>query len=417
MTKQAYQAELKREGDERRSRTAELTAHAQFYDGWEKETAHFRVKTNTSPELLAYYADLLESYYDLMDKRVGIKPSPSLRRTKMQVNVYKSRQEFQQLTGVSPGVAGFFSFLREELQFYHDYDDPEISEWVALHEGTHLLTYLIEPQAWPEAIWFHEAVADYFGSANVQRDKRGKLIIESGELQMDRVLTVQQAIEDEEYTPLETLFSLPQSQFGASEYAHGWSLVYFLNNSSYEKAFKKFFKDFYTIPKGVEYRMENGFPNQQGVAKMIPPEEVKRVLLDRLGVKDLAKLEQDWIAFVKAIQIDAPQARFKRAMRSFGGDEDELKRGLEDVQAAIDGGVNDPCAYWVRAFFVLASKGDREKCLEDLRKAVDLAPLDAGFRANLAQVLAGMSLSTPAISVALGEEKGPKLTGTADELA
>jgi tetratricopeptide (TPR) repeat protein len=120
---------------------------------------------------------------------------------------------------------------------------------------------------------------------------------------------------------------------------------------------------------------------------------------------------------VKAIDVDAPQARFKRALRSSLFDDDEVDRALEDIQAAIDGGVNDPRAYWARALFVLASKGDRAKCLENLRKAVELAPLDATYRANLAQVLSGMSFLTAAISVAVGDEKGPKLSGTADELA
>jgi hypothetical protein len=62
--------------------------------------------------VLAYYADLLEAYYDLMDQRVGIDPSPSLKKTKMKVSVYKSRPEFTELTKADPGVAGFFSRAR-----------------------------------------------------------------------------------------------------------------------------------------------------------------------------------------------------------------------------------------------------------------------------------------------------------------
>jgi hypothetical protein len=414
MSKTAYQAELARESDSARARTADLAAHATFIDGWEKETQHFKIKTNTSPELLEYYCVLLETYYDLMDKRVGIKPSPSLRRTKMQVNVYKTYNEFLSQTGKPYGVLGFFDFRNEELQFYHDYQEPTRSNWVALHEGTHLLTYLIEPQAWPQ-IWINEGVADFFGSARIERDRKGKLVIDPGELQVDRVLTVQQAIEDEKYIPLDELFFKPRQEYQGFEYAHGWSFVYFLNNSGYEKGFKKFFKDFYTIAKGIAYSTEN-FPNQQGTAKIVPPEEVKRVLLDRLGVKDLSKLEREWLDFIKAIHIDAPQARFKRGWRSINGGEDGLKRGLEDVQAAIDGGVDDPRAFWARGFLTLAVEGDRKKSLEDLRKAVELSPLDAGFRTNLAQVLAGLSLTTPTVSVSVGEDED-KLSGTADELA
>ena len=164
--KAAYQAELAKQADVTKARTAELAAHAKFYDGWKKETKHFALQSNTSPEILDYYAELLECYYDLMDQRVGIDPSPMLKKTKMKVSVYKSRPEFTELTKRPPGVAGFFNFVDGELHFYHDYQDPSVSNWIALHEGTHLLTFIIEPQALPW-IWINEGVADYFGSATV----------------------------------------------------------------------------------------------------------------------------------------------------------------------------------------------------------------------------------------------------------
>src|SRR5690606_23974908 len=127
----------------------------------------------------------------------GIDPSPSLKRTKMQVNVYKSHEEFQALAQPgSASVLGFFSPMAKSLNLYHDYAEPSRTEWVALHECTHLLTFLIDPQYLPQ-IWLNEAVADYFGSSKVYRDKKGKLRIEPGELQMDRTLTVQQALRSE----------------------------------------------------------------------------------------------------------------------------------------------------------------------------------------------------------------------------
>src|SRR6185295_16411512 len=127
------------------------------------------------------------------------------------VSIYKSRPEFRELTKVDPGVAGFFDFVNGELHFYHDYQDPSISQWVALHEGTHLLTFLIEPQARPW-IWANEGVADYFGAATITRDKKGKLTIDPGQLLIERVLTVQQAITDGTYVPLEKLFFLTQGE-------------------------------------------------------------------------------------------------------------------------------------------------------------------------------------------------------------
>ena len=416
LAKAAYLAELEKQTALSKARTAEISAHAKFHDGWEKETQHFRFKTNTSPELLDYYAELLEAYYDLMDQRVGIKPSPTLRRTKMQVNIYKSHAEFLQLTKNEPEVLGDFSFADEELRFFHDYQDPSESEWVALHEGTHLLTYLIEPQAWPQ-IWVNEGVADYFGSARISRDKKKKLVIEPGQVQIDRVLTVQQALQDEEHVPLSELFFVGEEEFTGFEYSHAWSFVYFLNNSKYEPGFRKFFKDFYGIAKSVEFVLEEDFPNQQGAAKIVPPAEVQRLLLDKLGVKDLAKLEKEWLAFVAAIPLDAPRARFERGLATlYEADEDEaLAKGLEDVEAGIQGGVADPRAYWARGMLHVLVSGDVEKATLDFQKAVELAPLDAGYRANLAQLLAGLSLHTSGFSVG-SDEDDEKLSATDEAL-
>ena len=416
MAKAAYVAELDKQAALTKARTSELAAHSKFYDGWKKQTKHFDIQSNTSPEILDYYAELLEAYYNLMDSRVGIDPTPMLKKKLMRVCIYKSRAEFTETTKVDPGVAGFFNFVTGELHFYHDYQDPSISDWVSLHEGTHLLTFLIEPQARPW-IWCNEGVADYFGTATITRTKAGKLEIDPGQLSLERLLTVQQAMADGTYVPLEKLFFLEQGpDFRSFEYAHAWSFVYFLNKSKpeYEKAFKKFFKDFYTIAKGVAFDLEPGGGNQYGAWKIVQPAEVRRLLLDKLGKKDTVALEQEWKAFITAIPIDAPKARFKRgleALRSFG-DHDALKRGLEDLDAAIAAGVDDPRAFSARSELQLLIKGDLARAVADMQKAVELAPLEAEYHAGLAQLVAGFPLFADADDI-----KEAKLRATDDELS
>lgn len=418
LSKAAYQTELAKEAERSKARTAELARHSKFYDGWEKETKHFLFKSNTSPELLEHYAELLETFYDQMDQRVGIDPSPTLKKTKMKVSIYKSRPEFTELTKSPPDVAGYFSRSEGELHFYHDYESPAESEWTALHEGTHLLTYLIEPQAWP-CIWINEGVADYFGSATITRNKKGKLEIVTGELLLERALTVQQAIADGSYIPLEKLFFVPRDDYHAFEYAHSWSFVYFLNNArpEYEKAFKKFFKDLYTIAKGVAFTLEETDDRYGGV-KIVPPAEVRRLLLDKLGKKDAVALEEEWKAYVTAIPIDAPKARLRRAQETiFTADaREDLQRALEDVEAALQGGITDPAAFALRGTLHLIVTGDDEKAIADYREAVARAPLKGTYRASLAQVLAGLSVSAGGITVQRGPEDGEELSGSEDAL-
>lgn len=401
LSKSGYEDELRKEFEASKARADELAAHADFRDGWEKESKHFRFKSNTSPELIDYYIELFEAYYDLMDGRFKIDPPPQLRRAKMQVNVWRNRSEFYEANKVkhriSQGVAGFFSPGDQSLNFYHDYQEPAISDWVSLHECTHLLTFLIDPQ-YKSQIWLNEAVADYFGSSVISRDKKGKRVITPGRLQTDRTLTVQEAIRSGKDVSLERLFTLKKEEFQAFEYAHAWSFVYFLNNSSDKtrKAFDTFFKNIYTLAKGIEY---DAVPNWfNGHGKEVPPAEIRRVVLETLKAKDVAALDKEWKAFIAAVPIESPDARFKRAALAirdgslFPEDPAERdKRVAEaraDLDAAIEGGIQDARAWAARSTISLM-QGDSEAAKADLEAAIERDPLDAGYRFQVGMLMVG----------------------------
>jgi hypothetical protein len=400
-SKTGYQNQLRKEHEASVELASDMAAHSDFYSGWKKETKHFRFTTNSSPELLEYYADLLEAYYKLMDNRVGINPTPSMRKKKLDVNIYKNRAEFTELTGMDPGVAGFFDPGELSLNFYHDYDEPASSDWVALHECTHLLTFLIDQQFAPQ-IWINEAVADYFGSSTITADKRGKLTIVPGKVQTDRVLTVQQALRDKKAIRLKDLFFIEREAFQAFEYAHAWSFVYFLNNADKGKRSKKFAKFFtmlYTTAKGVTYHYE-------GSRKVVKPEDIRDLLMKKIGEKDVDKLEAEWHEFIRDLPIDGPEARLKRGLRyvrmwEFGD-------ALTDLNSAIEGGILDARAFWARARAssmpggigrkpksagsVVKSRSERMKqALADIEKAVELDPLNAMYRYEYSHLLIGQS--------------------------
>lgn len=408
----AYQEELKKEHEKSKSRTEALAAHSDWRNAWAKETAHFAFRSNASPEVLDYYCELLEAYYSLMDQRIGINPTPSMRRTKMAVNIFKSYDQFQANANPgNPAVMGFFSPMDKSLNFFHDYSEPALSTWVALHECTHLLTYLIDQQYMPQ-IWLNEAVADYYGSSKVERDKNGKLVIRPGELQTDRVLTVQQAIKntgaktdsgpqegsegspkhrglaDRPFTHLEDLFLLDHDSFDGFQYAHAWSFVYFLNNfdnGKYQKSFNKFFKSLYTLEKGIEVESV-ALGNQAGNGKRVSPQNIRKYLLAKLGLKDTTQLEEDWRSYIAGIPIAGPEARLKRGlflMRSL-----ESAEALADLNAAIEGGITDPRAYWARGKCLMLEKGPKAG-LEDLTKATQLEPLNQVFHFDLSNALTG----------------------------
>jgi tetratricopeptide (TPR) repeat protein len=407
MSAAAYQQELRKNFEDGKKRTEDIKAHSDWANAWTKTTKHFVFKTNTSPQLLDYYSELLEAYYDLQDQRIGIKPPVALARAKMAVNIYKSNEDFHKYGEVdNPAVLGYFTPNGKSLNFYHEYSEPAQTTWVALHECTHLLTYLVDPQYIPQ-IWVNEGVADYFGSSKVYTGKNGKLVIEPGQLQTDRILTVQQALKDEKdagpatkddkkkgfggrpFTKLEDLFLLKHDEFDGFQYAHAWSFVYFLNtaqNGKYQKAFNRFFKGLYTTEKGIPVKAES-------YGKLVEPKDIRDYLLMRLAVKDVPALEAEWKAFVAAIPIDGVPARLKRGLGSVR--RGEFESAIEDLDAAIAGGATDPRAWSARSK-ALMFQGKMEEALADARHAVEMDPLSPTYRYSLSMMMAGvMSTAGP----------------------
>jgi hypothetical protein len=391
LSKPAFEEALAKAAEARRKRLEELAKRSNFDNGWTLETKHFQWRSNTSPAVLQRYVDLLEAFYDLMDTRIGIKPSPSLARTKMQVNVFKRQKEMIQHAGdedIDESVLGYFSSYEQSLNFFHDYKDPARSEVTALHECTHLLTYLVEPDYLPQ-IWINEGVADFFGSCNVSVNK-GKTTLVPGRLEEDSILTVQQAIAEKKHVPLDTLMLKDREEYDGFHYAHGWSLVYFLQNSpKYAKPFNKLFKDLYglDLKEAKEEILNAGDDDKSGLRKRYQPADVRDALVKRLGVKDLATLEKEWLEYVGAVQIEGPRARFLRGYSTVfsGGD---LKQARADLEAALAGGYVTPDVHWALGYTRLLG-GDGKEAVLEFRKSVELDPLDAVYRADLAWGLTG----------------------------
>jgi hypothetical protein len=387
LSKPAYKAELKRKAEASAKHAAEVAAHSDFADGYELETRHFEFKSNTSPEILQFYADLLESYYKLMDNRIGIKPTPTMKRTKMTVNIYKSHKDFQDANPeMGSSTLGYFWRVNNSLNFFHDYQDPGDSEWVALHECTHLLTYLID-QSYLSQIWLNEAVADYYGSATIVRGKRGKIEITPGRLQTDRVLTVQQAIEKGNDIALKDLFLITRENFHGFQYAHAWSFVYFLHqDKKREKGFRKFFKEVYTtsVPKMKAKRLDAGWGDSVGQYFQYSPEQIRDHLMARIGEDDMEALDKEWKAFVAAIPIDGKEALLKRGLRSAAWPSGESEQALKDLDTAIEMGTTDARAWWGRGWLRLWTGTGFGAGVEDFREAVKRDPLNAEFRYDLA---------------------------------
>ncbi|MBK8177305.1 MAG: hypothetical protein IPK67_00040 [Planctomycetes bacterium] len=87
--------------------------------------------------------------------------------------------------------------------------------------------------------------------------------------------------------------------------------MYFPQNSpKYAKPFNKLFKDLYglDLKEAKEEILNAGDDDKSGLRKRYQPADVRDALVKRLGVKDLAALEKEWLEYVGAVQIEAPGA-------------------------------------------------------------------------------------------------------------
>ena len=182
-----------------------------------------------------------------------------------------------------------------ELNFYFDRNDRELTTLVMLHETNHYLTYLIDPE-FRYPIWINESLAEYYGASKWNPATKTMTV---GGLQEGRIAAIQDQILAGKWQGLDALMRTPQASFTADCYAWGWSFVHFLlENKRYAQKFKTFYVSL-ARDKAVKTTKIAIGPT---ALRTVEPDEVIRVLLQHLGVKDLDTLEKEWHESVKALQ-------------------------------------------------------------------------------------------------------------------
>jgi len=384
--KEDYQRQIDKENERRRKEMETEAAHLQFADGWVIETPHFRFQGNCPKDVLQDCSSLLEEYYSLMTTKIGMKASPSLARKKMQVNVYRDEEDYLKSGGAPPGTGGWFSQVDESLNFYFDYEDPTFTTYVMLHEGTHLLTFLCNPKFGPPA-WINEGMAEYFGSSRVTGE-RGKRKMDPGQI-LDNRMQLLTEMEKTAYVPLEKWLAYSTSyndveKAGGNTYQHysyWWGLCHFLATSpKYGKKFMNYFRDLYQLngfAKDVGYGWANGISVEFSVA----PKEYTDKLLERLGVKDIKKLDEEFRAWIKEAKPSGPRGYFVVGRDLYI--ERKLDEALKYLDLAIANKHDTSECYAFRAR-VWRGKDQSEKAIADYKKAIEKNPVEPQYRIELA---------------------------------
>ncbi|MBI1853191.1 MAG: DUF1570 domain-containing protein [Planctomycetes bacterium] len=365
--------------DKRRAkeeRLAEFKKHLHWDPPWEKKTPLFAIRTNTSPEKLDHYVELIEAFYKEFNQDFSITISQAQAKKKIPIHIYNSEEMFRQQTGEGGAVVGVFMPEKEALHLYEMAEDPAETQAVLFHEGTHMLVYLGNPK-FRFSTWFNEGIAEYYGTTTFSK---GKII--AGALSESRLIELKEAMDAKKTVKLEDLLLMGQESFESMHYAEAWSLIYYLMNSKYKAGLRQYYRAL-SGSQGVKYDTLYGGPT--GTTFVVKDKDQIDYFKRFVGVRDLAALETDWKAYVNGLlpKIGA-RGWLERGVSQM--EADKYADAEKSLSKAIDMGSTDPRTWWHRAMARLAQQNTGD-AIADVEHVVVLTPLDADARALWGELL------------------------------
>lgn len=363
---------LRTERREERAAKIERVKRAQKWANHEVATTkNFEFHYTIDPDQMEELMEMMEVYYKTFTKEWRIKKPRGLGRLK--VNFFHDGEYFQQVTGMPPGVLGFFRFVQPiELCFYFERLDPELTVDVMFHEANHYLTYLIDPEfRYPS--WVNESLAEYYG-ASVWDSKKKRMLL--GDLQEGRVAVLQDALKADKLLGLEEMMRI--ERFSAVHYAWGWSFVhYLLSSERYAKRFKAFYL---ALAKDKDVERTRFFRDM----KQVGPDEQIRVFKKYMKIDDLKDLEEEWHDYVRSLQPAGPRGVFRAGQIAYMyGMPIKAQRLLKE---ALKRGSQDPRCHSILGRALLQRK-KTEEAEKHFRLALELDPLDAETYLDLARIV------------------------------
>ena len=355
---------------EKRKELEQVEARKEWRNRGKQETAHFRFEYTVPDSILEGYRDTMEAYFQEFSK--AWKLPPTGKDDRLPVCFHGSEETFHQVSGAGYGVLGWFRPIKPyELNIYYERLDPALSTEVMFHESNHYLQRLLDA----EFLMPHfpgESLAEYYGSSLWDPAKK-KLTV--GVVNEIRLSEVQEDISRGEMMELDRMLKTERMY---EHYTWGWSLVYFLmNDPKYQPKFQKFVM---ALVKGKGTKRP---PIGIKGLKSVEGEEVERVFLSELGLKDAAatrKLESDWHDFVKNLKPATLRGTEEAGISAAA--HGRPIRALRLLKEAADKGSTNTLVYH-RYAQALYAKGRGDEAIAMWRKAIELDPLNGAFYANI----------------------------------
>ena len=225
------------------------------------------------------------------------------------VRVCKDRDEYLQYGG-SAGSGGYWNSRAKELVFY-DYVDQDgergtgraDSRIVLYHEAFHQYIYYSTGELPPHS-WFNEGYGDYFSGSIISAKKVRKVGVNPW-----RIHRIQRAIENYEYQPWKEIIEFEQREYyrpdiRGTNYAQGWSMVFFLRESKKARkhpVWSKILPTYFETLKEVynQKLMELGDEAENPEKRFEAGKEAREYAVEiAFSDVDFNALEEEWRSFI-----------------------------------------------------------------------------------------------------------------------
>lgn len=368
------EAEIEKRIEERLAQVEDMKQHRFWRNRHERKTKHFNFEFTVPEHLFDPFIDRMEAYFSAFAKDWKVKQPRDLGR--LTVCFYNDREHFQQVSGASYGVLGYFRFVEPlELDFYFDRLDLALTEEVMYHETNHYLQKLIDVDfSYPH--FPGESLAEYYAASHYDPETKK---FTTGHVLEGRLAEVQRDVLADDMMGLRKLIT---TEGMYDHYTWGWTLVHFLmSEKDTAKRFKKFIL---ALPHDKDVKRVGQF----GRLKTVEATEVLRVFMDRMGLdeeEDLAKMEQAWHTYVREKLEFVSYRGLERAAVSASRNGMKIK-AKRLFQEAIDGGTTSPLTFH-RFAQLLDREGESSDAKEMWEKAIEIDPLGAQYYLAIGKML------------------------------
>ncbi|MCA8969266.1 MAG: DUF1570 domain-containing protein [Planctomycetes bacterium] len=272
-------------------------------------TRNYQIQSQVDKDKAKRLADHMEGMLKVYKKYFP--PGKPSSGKQYAVKLFKNREAFLDYSGAA-GAAGYYSSTDREMVLYDTgrwMDEPQTPITgdedgidfeavkrrmemdilgVAAHEGWHQYFHWYVVSWIDLPSWVNEGMGDYFYTATPKNVGGRKMPAELGRLNDARLPTIKAAVKAGKHVPVEKILQYTQREYYSNPgvcYAEGWALCHFLLHSD-----NKAYNDL--VPRFVK-RFKNDGNREKNTEYVF-----KRI--------DLAKLEEEWKAWVLAQKYDDP---------------------------------------------------------------------------------------------------------------